>query len=208
MKKSLFLFFLLLLGGCSTVKAPALTPDEPSSTTPSIQEPISANTDSEGLPEGSFAFNEYGNFFGEVYVRGYLKQEQVPEAFCEEPCAVTYDGLFLQVTDSGNEEFTTFLKKNQGNAYASGAEGELIGQIMIGCLEEGDIVYSNDSDEHGMAQQRITGQEASDFLAHQDPSRQMVVKLTRLPLSGGRGAPACYSHFYGIELVDSLNTSS
>jgi len=165
------------------------------------------NKPSSSLPEGEFAFNEYGNFQGEVYVSGYIKEKTIPEAFCENPCSITYQGVFIQVTDTGNDDFKNFLLENQTKNYVStDPEKNALAEIMLGCVnEENEIYYSNDSDEYGMAEQVVDGELARDVLAHTDPSKRLVLKLTKLLLSGGRGAPACYSHFYDIELIDSLN---
>ncbi len=152
------------------------------------------------LPEGNFEFNEYGNFFGELYVAGSLIQKTIPEAFCEEPCETNYEAIFLKVTETGNKQFEEFLKENSGNAYARPSNEGALAEIMIGCREDSSIVYSNDSDEQGFASREISGEDAQAFFDALDTAEQLQFKLTKLTLSGGRGAPACYSHFYEVEL--------
>lgn len=127
----------------------------------------------------------------------------IPEAFCEENCE-QYETVWLTVTQSGNDDFAEFLEKNTGNGYLGNEEH--LGQVMLGCLrEDGSIGYENHSDTYGVFETSISGDAASNMLAHDRFARQMVLKLTKLPLSGGRGAPTCYSHFYDVELVDALN---
>ncbi len=155
----------------------------------------------ETLPEGTFELNEYGNFFGELYVKGALVQKNIPESFCEEPCETNFEAIFLKVTETGNKPFEEFLKENSGNAYARPSREGALAEIMIGCREDSSIWYSNDSDEQGFASREISGEHAQAFFRALDTGAELRFKLTKLSLSGGRGAPACYSHFYDIEIL-------
>jgi hypothetical protein len=113
----------------------------------------------------------------------------------------------MQVTATGNQDFEDFLIKNQNNSFISQSpEDNLIAEIMLGCLNENQaIYYSNDSDEFGMDSRTYTGEPAKALLSGLNEDKKIILGLTKLPLSGGRGAPACYSHFYNIELINSLN---
>lgn len=151
----------------------------------------------EDLEVGTFGFNAFGNFYGELYVRGYIVPKTIPEPFCETDCA-EYQGIFLNVMATGNPDFQEFLEQNRDNAYVSQASQASLGQVMLGCQEGNDLYWSNDSDEFGMADRRLENTPILDQL----PPKLAKFKLTKLELSGGRGAPACYSHFYDIELLD------
>lgn len=149
------------------------------------------------LEVGNFNFNAAGNFMGELYVRGYIMMQDIPEPFCEEDCE-TYQGVMLNVMATGNPDFQTFLEENRDNAYVRPASEAALGSLMIGCRDGNDLYWSNDSDEFGMANRRLE----DTAILNQLPPKLAKFKLTKLELSGGRGAPACYSHFYDIELLD------
>lgn len=151
---------------------------------------INHSNSSSPLPEGTFLQNTSGNFEGEIYVRGYLKTEPIPEPFCTENCT-EYTGVKLVVAESGSPTFQTFLEKNKGNASVDNTG------VLIGCLEgDKSIRYINDSDQFRMKEYKIDAQEM--FTASIENPK--VFRLNKHKLSWGMGTPACYSHFTEIEL--------
>lgn len=159
----------------------------------SAESASTTTTPSSGLPVGEYKTNESGLFYGDFYVRGYASTETVSEPFCENDCA-TYDYVNFNITESGNQEFLNFLKSNRDNAYVK------TNRIGLGCLQNDLISYANDSDETGMKEFSLTPELSKTILAS-SATNPLELHLKKLPLSGGRGAPACYSHISSIELV-------
>ena len=147
-----------------------------------------------GLPVGNFEFNESGNFLGEFYVRGYLEKAEVMTPFCEHDDCEMFTGVGLVITETGNQKFSDFLEKNKTPDYQESKFG-------IGCLrDDGTIRYANDSDAHGMREVQIIAEHVRKMFTA-TPQNQKVFRLNKMSLSGGRGAPACYSHFSNIEMI-------
>lgn len=173
------LLFLLLLSGCM----------EPKVST---------------LPEGEFTIPPSGNFEADVYVQGYADVTTIEEPFCRENCAEDqecaanckeYDYVYLRITENGNPEFQKFLQQNAGDPF-----GETQNAVGLGCLENGTIRYENHSDEFDMKEFSLS-KEDTDALLAASADAPLTVHLQKLPLSAGRGAPVCYSHFAYAEVM-------
>ncbi len=156
------------------------------------------------LPEGEFVIPESGNFEADVYVRGYATVEVIEEPFCRENCGddrqcaedcTEYEYVYLRITENGNPDFQTFLEQNAGDPF-----GEVQHAIGLGCLDDGSIRYENHSDAFGMKAFSLSQQETSALFAA-SAEAPVTVRLQKLPLTAGRGAPVCYSHFAYIELM-------
>lgn len=149
------------------------------------------------LPAGSFgspgAAGE-GGFSGDLYVRGHAKIVTVDEPFCEENCR-EFDYAFFEIDETGNESLADFLSLNAGNAYVRPSA------VGLGCVEEGIIHYSNQSDERQMANVSLDAAASQAILASSIAS-PVTLRLNKLPLSGGTEAPVCYTHFTTIELAE------
>ncbi len=149
--------------------------------------------ENKNLPKGTFAFNESGNFYGELFVRGYITTKEIPTAFCEENCD-TEQGVFLNILETGNNEFQLFLEKNRDNSYVENTPP----RVMIGCHKGDNIIYFNHSDELGMKEFLISSDDTRSFL-QTSSDQPSYFRLEKYTLSGGMGAPTCYSHFTEIE---------
>lgn len=191
MKKSLSLLCsCILLAGCGSPTEEAPAEGSESSASISVQA-ISSSTALDELPEGDFQLKN-GMPEGTVYVKGYAEVEVVVEPFCEELECPEYDYVFFTVMDSGSKAFDDFLGLYGGNAFASDA------RIGLGCIEDDQISYENDSDEYGRKAFELD-EDLSEKILAATAEAPITLTLTKLPLSGGAGAPACYAHFTNVE---------
>lgn len=155
--------------------------------------PASEAPPTTGLPVGEYKINDSGLFYGDFYVRGYASTETVSEPFCEKDCA-TYNYVNFNIVESGNKDFLDFLESNRDNAYVK------TNRIGLGCVENNLISYSNHSDEQGMKEFSLSP-DLSQAIIGSSQASPIALHLKKLPLSGGQGAPACYSHISSVELI-------
>lgn len=144
------------------------------------------------------ATSEDENIEVDLTVTGYAQVQEIDEAFCEENCTV-YDYVVFQAT----EEVTganAFFEENEGNSFVS---RESFG---LGCLEDDIISYSNHSDQYGMDQVELSAELTQQILDSTKES-PITLRLQKLKLDGGRGAPTCYSHFRNVMLADEAGDS-
>lgn len=174
----------VLLAACA---APERTPDDPEQNRRRFEV-------DERLPAGSFGAEGEGAFSGDLYVRGHAKTATVQEPFCVEDCQ-EFDYVLFEIDASGNEALLDFLHVQEGNAYVGPSA------VGLGC-REGDLIrYSNQSDARQMTETTLDPAVSAAILGS-SPAEPVTLRLTKLPLSGGTEAPACYSHFTVIELAE------
>lgn len=161
--------------------------------TPPIEDQASSSVSSQSssVDEPGFSVSD-GIPQGTVTVEGYADIEIVIEPFCEGSTCEEYDYVFFNITKSDSAEFEEFLTLYGGNAFASDS------RIGLGCLIDEHIVYENDSDLYGRKEFILTEEDTSNIL-DATSDNPVTLTLTKLPLTGGAGAPACYSHFTTIE---------
>jgi hypothetical protein len=149
----------------------------------------------EASKENSFHYDEEsGTYYGKLVVEGYLTTQEVPEPFCEENCAMhTY--AFFNVLKSDNDSLGYYLKRQEGNSFV----GE--GKIGLGCVKDGVLWRMNDSDEFGMKRYENSPEESEKIIGSSAES-PIKIELERYLYTSGRGAPACYSHFAQVEIVE------
>lgn len=159
-----------------------------SGTDPSVAE------DESQLPEGEFAMTEDGNFYGELYVSGYGVQTVIEDPFCDIDCE-QFDYVSFYVTNVTNQQWADF--------FASRSERNAQGDTLLGlgCLFGGDISFANYSDELGGVE-RNRGAEFTAAIVNSSIEQPIAIKLTKLPETGGRGPPACFSYFLTAEVYD------
>lgn len=175
----------LLLAACA---APTDQPSDPSDESRTRFRVVDT------LPEGSFGAEGEGAFSGDLTVRGYADTVTVDEPFCTENCRkFTY--VFFEIDETGNEGLLDFLPVNEGNAYVRPSA------IGLGCVEDDVIHYSNQSDRNQMAEFRLDPT-LSQAILESSAANPVTLHLTKLPLSGGTEAPACYAHFTTVELAE------
>lgn len=180
----------LLVAACSPVGSDGGESDSSSSEMAMTSSSVS------GLPEGDFRMEEGADApVGTVYVRGYAYTQMVDEPFCTEDCdQFTY--VFFRMTErSENPAFGQYISQNDGNSFF-GSDS-----VGLGCEVDGRIEYANQTEVDGMVQY-VLSDELSEAILDSDEDGQITLKLTKLPLGGGRGAPACYAHFTEVELVE------
>ena len=195
--KNIFSLFLLLISIIVTTACTHKTSVDKTSLDDTVeidmQKPSEDNTLPQ-LPEGNFDQDENGNFFGDIYVRGYATTVTIPEAFCETDCLMYEYVFFHSLETSSRDALNMFEKGSEGNSFIG------IQRIGIGCHQDGIISYENDSDETGMKAYTIPVDQTDTILksTEQDP---IVLRLNRKLYTSGRGAPTCYSHFSEIETL-------
>jgi hypothetical protein len=231
MKKILFpsLAAFLLFAGCqaqpaSNVQVPAspqpvsqgttkmsLTINDPQAPTPTLetttsltingtQEAASAPvTPSAGRmmkPSGDFHYDDAkSDYLGTLYLQGTVKVVEMSEGFCEENCK-KFEYAFLNFDneyDAGNADLGKFMEMNAGNSFAGG------NAIGLGCVEEHGIRRM--AFESGDMKEFTIGQTDSESILGATGDTKVLLKLTRPDTVPGMGAPDCYTHFTGIELV-------
>ena len=208
MKKLLIPSFaaLFLLAACQTQPLPAVqTPPASPEPQPQVtqeaqpaQETPAPVPSAERVmkPTGNFHFEEkISDYVGTLYLQGSVEIVEMSEGFCEENCKkfkyayLNYDSGF----DAGNKDLQKFMGLNDGNSFAGG------NSIGLGCVEDGSI--RRKAFENGeMKEFTIAGTEAGTILGSSE-SKPVVLKLNRPAAVPGMGAPDCYTHFSGIELV-------
>lgn len=177
------LLLCTFLFACTTTVAP-----EP--------EVSSSSSLSSTAPFSEFTMNEQGNFEADVAVEGYGEVTQIEEPFCRENCETEqckedckeYDYVYFTITKNGNAEFAKFLQDNSGDPFGTNQA------VGLGCLNDGIIEYSNHTDEFEMKEFTLSEADTAAIM-NATAEAPVTVRLQKLPLSAGRGAPVCYSHF-------------
>lgn len=146
------------------------------------------------LPTGDFKMTKDGNFYGTFYVLGHVVTKMRPEPFCETDCD-EYLYAYFHALSINNKKLEDFLL-----GYAPDGEGNI--QISLGCIDDGLIHFINHSDKY-VSKKQILSPELTAAIIGSTAEEPIVLKLEKLPLSGGRGAPVCYSHFATVEYFPS-----
>lgn len=153
---------------------------------------LSSASTASNLPAGDFTENE-DNTSGTAYVRGYAEIRQVPEPMCETDCTM-YDAVLFHVTESNSEGLVQYMDL-MGEDVKSGDA-----RIGLGCKEGSIVKYEN---QIGNEMKAVTlSADISSAILESTAQKQIVLKITKEPIGGGRGAPACYSHFTTVELYE------
>lgn len=147
-------------------------------------------------PTGNFHFDEkISDYVGTLYLQGTINVVEMSEGFCEENCKkfkyayLNYDSEF----DAENEALKKFMGTNEGNSFAGG------NSIGLGCVEDGGI--RRKAFENGEIKEFTIGQPDATTILNASESKPVVIKLNRPDTVPGMGAPDCYTHFTGIELI-------
>lgn len=181
MKKYLLIIILIIFSGCSALNAFKPT-----------------------LPEGTFAKfkSQYGEYYaGTVFIKGYSEIETVQEPFCEtnningsptETCKES-EYVFFHIIEKGKTpNFDEYSSYQNNNKFF----GEM--NIGLGCIYDGNIIYSNDTDLYNITNGTL-GTDLSKKIIGSNLNSTITLKLTKKPYTGGRAAPACYSDITIIE---------
>lgn len=150
------------------------------------------------LPASQVEFTENrGNFFGEIYVEGFVSVEHKKEAFCEVDQCNYYDYLWLNISKTSSEAILDYIRANSGNSFYSYDDYPMIG---LGCLEGDNLHYLTSADSFGQQEEFVKGGILNELL-DSSPSSRIRLKLQKEKLSSGRGAPSCYSHINSWEIL-------
>jgi hypothetical protein len=187
----LLLFAVLFYTGCGNEQAGKIDEEIPPKIDTTMSATVTVTEDGEAAPEEAlFGADFYKGGYADV--KGYAYVEEVDEAWCEEDCK-KYDYVFFRITDfieSGS--LKKIIQEEQGNAYFS-EDG-----VGLGCQEDGVISYYN---ETGMGDMKkyVLPEELSKKILLSTSENPVSLRLIKKELSGGSGAPTCYSHFTEIE---------
>jgi hypothetical protein len=138
-----------------------------------------------------FGKDENGFYSGGLVVRGYAETNTVSEAFCEENCA-QYQYISLVITEKNTDKLDDFFQDNFGNFATTN------NMIGLGCLADGQIYYANHSDEFGFKDFKLS-KELTTSILNATEAKPVTLELDKLFLTGGAGAPTCYSLFTYIK---------
>jgi hypothetical protein len=177
------------------------------SLSPSKKNETMKNIEKKVLPEGTFQKNitEYGfdGYSGTVYVKGYSKTKRVKESFClngmnesgTAPCKESEYVLFYILESGKTPSFDAFLPNDEAYNGNHFFDTRAIG---LGCIFDGNIVYSNSSDSYEIINGTL-GINLSKKILGSTQENSIFLKLTTKLNTSGKGAPTCYSFVSIIE---------
>lgn len=125
---------------------------------------------------------------------GYTFIEEVQESFCEENCGVN-QYVFFKVLDTTSEKLMEYISDPGGNSFMRDQS------LLVGCLVDDVITTANHSDKFGY-QEKEYNEETTTKLLNSSEENPISVEMNKYTLSGGRGAPDCYSHITELEVAD------
>ena len=131
------------------------------------------------------------DFSGIVKVTGYPIVENKVNELGD---GKEYSYVYFYIMESNKQEFEAYIQKLNGNAFVSD------NAIGIGCIIDNNIKYYNASDKNG-EKEYILSNDISNEILNSTKDNPIRLKLERLPLTYGKGAPICYSHITTIEVA-------
>ena len=173
----------------------ASTPDnqvESLSSIGSSSEAVSTSSASSG-----FGRNEWGDYGGVVTVRGYAETYERCLNWMEsigENCQKT-EYIFFKIIEADQASMFDYIKAEQGNSFVADQA------VGLGCSADGVISYWNAAGANPIVQHEIPTEETVRIL-RSSAEDMVTLRLKRNPPNDGMGAPACYSHFESIEVVN------
>ena len=136
-------------------------------------------------------FNDGGSGMTQAY--GYVTTEDVEEAFCSGECK-TYKYVFFNILKTENASFTNYINGQLGNSYVRK------NAIGLGCYLDNEISYYNHNDTNAMKEYKLSTTD-TDYIMKSTEKNPIILELNRLELTGGGGAPECYSHMTTITTI-------
>ena len=124
---------------------------------------------------------------GIVEVIGYPEKKEITNI--TDGTKHTY--IYFHIKETKSTEFKKYIESINGNSYVSN------NSIGIGCVSDGIIKYTNDSDSARMKNYELS-QEDSDKILNATESNPIKLKLEKALYTGGVEAPICYSHITKI----------
>lgn len=150
------------------------------------------NNDNKGDSNNKFSIETES---GRVEVLGYATLEKVNEADCYTDNCNKYDYVFFNILESESEDFLTYIENLNGNTFVSNQN------IGLGCFSNNILNYYNHSDEFGMKSFTLTKDETSKIM-NSTKENPIKLELEKSKLTGGIGAPNCYSHITNIKVIE------
>lgn len=128
-------------------------------------------------------------YHGTLTLTGYLNLETIQDFEGEK---VQY--AFFRIIKTNSDLIYDYLKQSKGNSFVRD------NAVGLGCYqEEGARIYSTNDSDNGTLENIITGNELQKLLSSSQ-STLISLQLSQPILTGGRGAPVCYSHFREFEI--------
>ena len=174
------------------------------------KENVSVENNENEKYENTFKYDAAGSY-GIAYVTGYAKVTTRPY------CGAIGDECTEQNAISVNDEVDFYITKNDSedlNKEINSWYGELYDgdkTISLGCVKNGTISYYNAADEFQESSEIAYGNNfkiftldsnESDSIVNSNENNPIVLKLTKLKLTNGGEAPACYSNFAYVEVIE------
>jgi hypothetical protein len=134
--------------------------------------------------------------YGIATVKGYVTVEKIYDGDVVGPDSPTYDMIYFNVTETKNDQFLSYLKDNEGKTYLGDKK------FSIGCLLNNDkITYINDSDATEMKKYEISVTDSTRIMnSTKDDPVKLEIEIFKL--TGGSGAPKCYSMISTINVKE------
>ncbi len=130
---------------------------------------------------------------GQVDVLGYAEVTEINESFDSDGETESY--IFFHILDIKSNDFLSYIDSLKGNSFVKEKA------IGIGCVDDNIIRYANDSDQEGLKAYELT-KDVSSKIINSTSSNPIKLRLNRMPLTYGSGAPSCYSHITTIEVIN------
>ena len=138
--------------------------------------------------------SRFGEYYGTLTLTGYLDVETI---VCEpgNPCGETVDYAFFVITDTDNKAIDQFIADYHGNAFVFVREAKV--GLGLGCYQKDqERIFSI----NGSMETSIFGEDLTKLVSSTE-TNPVSIKLTMPFTYGGKGAPACYSHFRNFEIL-------
>ena len=134
---------------------------------------------------------------GFATVKGYVTLEK--EDDCEDECdpkdVTYYDVVHFHIIETNSENFKNYINSFYPEEY----KGDRT--FRLGCLVNGTIEYFNSTDEIEF-KDYVLNENISRKILNSNINNPITLKLEKYKLTGGSGAPVCYSHITNIDILD------
>ena len=130
------------------------------------------------------------NNSGIVEVIGYPETKELKDEMYNHK---KYNYVYFHIKETKSDEFKKYISSLNGNTFV------LDDAIGLGCIIDQKINYYNISDELNNKKYELS-QEDSDKILNATENNPIKLKLEKLPLTTGGGAPMCYSHITTIKI--------
>ena len=154
-----------------------------------------SNTDNQEVEPVEDELGKYDTFSNESGVVEVIGYPETKELTDDMNTGEKYNYVYFHIKETKSDEFKKYIESLKGNSFV------LDDAIGLGCIIDNKIKYSNSSNEAKLKEYELSQEDSSKIL-NATESNPIKLKLERLPLTYGGGAPVCYSHITTIEVED------